>query len=102
MAIVIPGRSIKLTVPLDPDVVLGIHCPESGPSRIALTIEVGGHQLQAELAAKAIRKAQSVIRQGDAFVMVQGRLNGAKLEECGILAQVKAPKPQLAEPAAAA
>ena len=88
------GKSIKVVVPLDPQSILQLDCPESGPSRTHLTIRVGEQTLRAEVASKAVRKAQGVLRQADAFAMLLGKLVGSRIEECGLVAQVKAPKPE--------
>ena len=49
----------------------------------------GGHRLHADLASKAIRKAQAVIRSGESYCFVQGKLQDDVLSEAGIVAQVK-------------
>jgi hypothetical protein len=102
MPVAVIGRSIKVVVPLDPQSVLAVECPESGPSRTHLTIRVGEQTLRAEVASKAVRKAQGALRQADAFAMLLGKLVGARIEECGLVAQVKAPKPEPAPAEAAA
>jgi hypothetical protein len=94
MPVAVVGKSIKVVVPLDPQSVLAVDCPESGPSRTHLTIRVGEQTLRAEVASKAVRKAQGVLRQADAFAMLLGKLVGSRIEECGLVAQVKAPKPE--------
>jgi hypothetical protein len=67
------GRSIKVTVPLDPDSVLAVSCPDGAPSRTVLTVRVGSQTLNAEVASKAIRRVQATIRQGHAFCMRRER-----------------------------
>jgi hypothetical protein len=63
-------------------------------------VRVGDQTLSADVATKAIRKAQATIRQGDAFCMLQGKMEGGdRIAECGIVAQVKTPKPEPAEAA---
>jgi hypothetical protein len=94
MPVALVGRSIKVVVPLDPQSVLAVECPESGPSRTHLTVRIGEQTLRAEIASKAVRKAQGVLRQADTFAMLLGKLVGSRIEECGLVAQVKAPKPE--------
>jgi hypothetical protein len=93
------GRSIKCVVPLDPETVLNVHCPEGGSARTLLTVKVGNQTVSADVASKAIRKAQATIREGDAVCFLQGKLNGTRLEEVGIVAQAMQPKPEPAEAA---
>src|SRR5262245_5012518 len=72
------ARAVKLTVPLDPAAVVTLEAPEGGPSRIRLTITTAeGGVLRAEVAAKAVRKAQKTITENGfeaVFCMLQGKL----------------------------
>jgi hypothetical protein len=61
-----------------------------------LSVRIGAQTLSAEVATKAIRKAQGTIRVADAFCMLQGKLEGSRINEAGLVAQVKAPKPESA------
>jgi hypothetical protein len=56
----------------------------------------------ADIATKSLRKAKSTIAANGAehvFAMVQGKLKGNEIIECGLVAQVKAPKPVTASAA---
>src|SRR5215472_12666940 len=86
------ARSIKVTVPLNAAEVAALEAPEGGPSRIRLTITVEGGALRAEVAAKAVRKAQKTIAENspDAiFCQLIGKLVKNEIVECGLVAQVK-------------
>ena len=71
------ARSVKVTIPLQPATVAALAAPESGPSRIRLTVTFDGGSLRTEVAAKSVRKAQRVLVENglDAvFCMLQGKL----------------------------
>jgi len=87
------ARSVKVTIPLQPATVAALAAPESGPSRIRLTVTFDGGSLRTEVAAKSVRKAQRVLVENglDAvFCMLQGKLAlKNEILECGLVAQVK-------------
>src|SRR5262245_43916741 len=71
------ARAVKVMIPLQPATVAALGAPESGPSRIKLTVTFDGGTLRAEDAAKSVRKAQRVLAENglDAvFCMLQGKL----------------------------
>src|SRR5262245_61932424 len=89
----VAARAVKVTIPLQPATVAALGAPESGPSRIKLTVTFDGGSLRAEVAAKSVRKAQRVLAENgfDAvFCMLQGKLAPKnEIIECGLVAQVK-------------
>jgi hypothetical protein len=91
------GRSLKVSVGVEPNDILGLVIPE-GAGRVSFAIQAGGHHLAVDVAAKAVRRAQQVIRSGDAFVGIQGKIEGMRIADAGLIAQLKTPK---AEPVAA-
>ena len=67
-----------------------------GQARCQLAITCEGKVYTADIATKALRKAKSTIAANGAehvFAMVQGKLKGNEITECGLVAQVKTPKP---------
>jgi hypothetical protein len=55
-----------------------------------------GRFTTADIATKSLRKAKATITASGAenvFVMVQGKLKGNEIIDCGLVAQVKTPKP---------
>jgi hypothetical protein len=71
------AKAIKVTVVLDPAAILTIAAPESGPPRLVLAIQTPDRTVRADLASKAIRRAQTIIREhtpDGTAVLVQGRL----------------------------
>src|SRR5215467_2479582 len=52
------ARAVKVMIPLQPATVAALAAPESGPSRIRLTVTFDGGSLRTEVAAKSVRKAQ--------------------------------------------
>jgi sarcosine oxidase gamma subunit len=86
------ARAVKVTVPLDPAAVAALEVREGGPPRLRLTIAVEGGVLQADVAAKAVRKAQRTLVENspDAiFCQLIGKLVKNEIVECGLVAQVK-------------
>jgi hypothetical protein len=94
------ARSLKLTLVLNPAELLEVLVVD-GVARTTLRIAVGGRVLTADLAMKSVRRAISTIRKfgvENVSALIQGKLGpGDRIEEGGLVAQVKAPKP--AEPA---
>jgi hypothetical protein len=92
-------RALKCTVLLDPAEIEGLALVDGIP-RVQLNIRVAdGRTVTADVAAKAVRKAQAVIAQHGAAgvaAFLQGKLgNGDVLLEAGLVAQPKTPKPAL-------
>jgi hypothetical protein len=93
-------RALKCTVLLDPAELEGIALVDGIP-RVQLNIRVAdGRTVAADIAAKAVRKAQAVIAEHGAAgvaTFLQGKLGlGDVLLEAGLVAQPKAPKPAMA------
>ena len=89
------ARALKITVPLDAAEVRALPDP-GGQARSQLAIACEGKVYTADIATKALRKAKGVIGANGAenvFVMVQGKLKGNEIIDCGLVAQVKTPKP---------
>jgi hypothetical protein len=97
-------RAIKATLLLEPTEIEALALVDGMP-RVQLNIRnADGRTVTAEVAAKAVRKAQAAIAEhGVAGVaaFVQGKLgNGDVLLEAGLVAQPKVPRPQPAVVAA--
>jgi hypothetical protein len=95
-------RTLKCTVLLDPAELEGLALVDGIP-RVQLNIRVAdGRTVTADIAAKAVRKAQAVIAEhggAGVAVLLQGKLGqGDVLLEAGLVAQPKAPKPALVQP----
>jgi hypothetical protein len=91
----VTARAIKVTIPLAPAEVVAL--PSShGQERVKLAIACEGKLYSADIATKSLRKAKSTISANgteNVFAMVQGKLKGSEIIECGLVAQVKTPKP---------
>ena len=88
------ARAIKTTVPLDAMEVRSLPDP-GGQARCQLAITFDGKVYTADIATRALRKAKSTIAASgveNVFAMVQGKLKGNEIIECGLVAQVKTPK----------
>jgi hypothetical protein len=95
------ARALKITVPLDAMEVRTLPDP-GGQARCQLAITCDGKVYTADIATKALRKAKSIISANGAekvFVLIQGKLKGNEITECGLVAQVKTPKPVTASAA---
>jgi hypothetical protein len=91
----VTARAIKITVSLDVAEVASLPDP-GGQARSQLAITCEGKIYIADIATKSLRKAKSTIAANGAehvFVMVQGKLKTNEIIECGLVAQVKTPKP---------
>jgi hypothetical protein len=89
------ARALKVTVPLDAAEVAVLPDP-GGQARSQLAIACDGKIYTADIATKSLRKAKAVIAANGAanvFVLVQGKLRNSEIIECGLVAQVKTPKP---------
>jgi hypothetical protein len=94
---VLSARALKCTVLLDPAEIESLSLVE-GRSRVELNIRTAdGRIVSADIAAKAVRKAQAVITEhgtDGVAALLQGKLGkGDVLLEAGLVAQVKVPKP---------
>jgi hypothetical protein len=90
------ARALKITVPLDAMEVRTLPDPGNQQARCQLAIACDGKIYTADIATKSLRKAKSTISANGAenvFVGLQGRLKGDEIVECGLVAQVKTPKP---------
>jgi hypothetical protein len=86
---------VSCDVSLDVSKVRALPDP-GGQARCLLAIACDGKIYTADIATKALRKAKSTISTNGAenvFAMVQGKLRGNEITECGLVAQVKTPKP---------
>jgi hypothetical protein len=89
----VTARTVKVSVPLDPAVVGALPIPNQ--ERVELAVSCDGRSYAASVAAKSLRKVKTAIGANGAeamFVMLQGKLKGDEITECGITAQVKAVK----------
>ena len=96
------ARALKITIPLDAMEVRTLPDP-GGQARCLLAITCEGKIYTADIATKALRKARSTISANGAekvFVLIQGKLKGNEITECGLVAQVKTPKPSVTASAA--
>jgi hypothetical protein len=89
------ARKLKITAVLDaaPFVQMGVPA-DNVPSRMVLTVAVGGRTVTADLATKSIRKAvKTLVEHGaeNVALVLQGALAADNsIEEAGLVAQVKA------------
>ena len=91
----ISARSVQLKIPLNPTEVLALFAPE-GRQRIRFSVTYNDGSLRVDVALKALRKAQAIIRAMGAensFVMLQGKLGRGEVLECGLVVQAKATAP---------
>ena len=89
------ARALKVTVPLAAAEVAALPAPD-GQARSQLAIACEGEVYTADIATKSLRKAKATIAANGAenvFVMVQGKLKDNEIVDCGLVAQVKTPKP---------
>jgi hypothetical protein len=90
----VTARAMKVMVPLDAAMVGAL--PEPNQERVELAVNCDGLGYVASISAKSLRKALNTINTNGAdavFVMLQGRLRGNTIIECGLTAQVKAKAP---------
>jgi hypothetical protein len=90
------ARTLKITVVLQPADVLAIPVRD-GQSHVQVTIRGHARTLRAQLNAKGVRRAQAAIREAGldgVAVVLQAKLTaGDLLEEAGLSAQPKGPRP---------
>jgi hypothetical protein len=92
----VTSRALKVSATLDAAEVGAL--PDNGQDRTHLAVTCNGIVYRAEIATKSLRKAKMTIAASGAasvFVMVQGKLKGNEIIECGLVAQVKAPKQEV-------
>jgi len=98
MQLQLTARVIKTTILLDPAQLAGVVVP-NGLKTVPLKVIAAGRTLSAELNPKTLRRCLATIAEaGEAGVAVvlQGKLEGDRLAEAGIVAQVKMPKAEAA------
>jgi len=86
----VTARAIKVSIPLDPAAVAMLPAPNQ--ERVELAVGCDGLRYAASISAKSLRKAKSTISANGAdavFVMLQGKLKGSEIVECGLVAQAK-------------
>jgi len=86
----VTARAIKVTIPLDSAAIGMLPAPDQ--QRVELIVGCDGQRYSASISTKSLRKAKSTISANGAekvFVMLQGRLKGGEIIECGLVAQVK-------------
>jgi hypothetical protein len=92
---ILEAKSLKATIVLDPTAIARITVPNGQP-KFALQIRVGGRIYTADLNAKSLRRAIAAIGEAGpdgVAIVLQGKLVGDVIQEAGIAAQPKAPKP---------
>ena len=100
---ILTTRALKCTVLLDPAEVEALVLVEGMP-RVQLNVRAAdGRTVTADIAAKAVRKAQAVIAEhgtDGVAALLQGKLGmGDVLLEAGLVCQVKIQRPAAAEAA---
>jgi len=91
----VTARAVKVTVPLDPAAISTLPLPDQ--QRVELLVGCDGQRYAASISAKSLRKAKNTIDTNGAekvFVMLQGKLKGNEILECGLVAQIKVKAPQ--------
>ena len=93
---VLVARTIKVTVVLQPQDVLAFPVRD-GQSHVPITIRSATRTLRAQLNTKGVRRAQTAVREsgldGVAVVLQAKLAAGDLLEEAGLSAQPKGPRP---------
>jgi hypothetical protein len=88
-------KALKVTAALNPEAVAGIPTP-NGVAKATLHINAGGRQYVADVNMKSLRRCIAAIGEAGpdgVAVVLQGKLDGNVIQETGIIAQVKQPKP---------
>jgi hypothetical protein len=89
------AKALKVSLVLDPAAIAG--CIVSNQARVEFAVAVDGRTVRGSLNAKSVKKAVAAIAEHGAdgvAVVLQGKLAaGDVLEEAGLSAQVKVPKP---------
>jgi hypothetical protein len=87
------AHTIKVSIPFDPAAIDALSLPNQ--ERVELAVGYDGQWYAASISTKSLRKAKSTIDANGAdvvFVMLQGKLKGHEIIECGLAAQVKTAK----------
>jgi hypothetical protein len=98
------ARAAKVVIVLDPAEVFDVlkQTAALAATRVPFAIDIDGWRLRAEFSAKSVRRCLTTLQQNGpegVAVLVQGKLlRDGTIAEAGLVAQLKAPKP---EPAAA-
>src|SRR3954469_24145525 len=92
-------KNLKITTILDPAAVATIPTP-NGVSKAALRITAGGKTYTAEVNMKSLRRCIAAIGEAGpdgVAIILQGKLVGDTIQEAGVIAQAKTPKPAATE-----
>jgi hypothetical protein len=93
------ARALKVTLVLDPAATAEALRPHAETiGRVQVRIRLPDQTLEADFAAKSVRKALSLIDENGpegVAVIIQGKLVSGVITEAGLVAQVKVPKPQV-------
>jgi predicted deacylase len=93
------ARKLKVTIVIDAGPFMALAISDGAPARTEITIEVGGRTVTADIASKSLRKVLRTLADNGAdkvVVIIQGVLTaGDRIEEAGLVAQVKAAEPQI-------
>lgn len=96
------GRALKVTVLIDSHEIIGLKEPTT--ARTIMRVTVAGRTVTADVAGKALRRAQAAIREHGAdgvAILIQGKLEADdKIADAGLVAQPKV-KPAADAPAPA-
>jgi hypothetical protein len=90
------ARKLKVTLVIDAAPLVALRAvPDNAPSRTDVSVTVGGRTVTADIATKSVRKVVKTLTDhglDNVVVILQGVLvAGDRLEEAGLVAQVKAP-----------
>lgn len=101
------GRALKVTIVIDPNEIVGLKEPTT--SRTIMRVTVAGRTVTADIAGKALRKAQAAIREhgvDGVAIIIQGKLvtgdKGDTIADAGLVAQPKKPAADAPAPAESA
>ena len=89
----VTARAMKVLVPLDPAAVGMLPTPSQ--ERVEFVVSCEGQRYTANIATKSLRKTKNTIAANNAdtvFVMLQGKLKGSEIIECGLAVQIKTTK----------
>jgi hypothetical protein len=87
----VSAKALKVSTALDAAEIAALPTPD-GQARSHLAVACDGKIYRADIATKSLRKVKATIAANGAenvFVMVQGKLKGAEIAECGLVAQLK-------------
>jgi hypothetical protein len=93
------ARKLKVSLVIDAAPFAALRIPDDVP-RVEVTVTVGGRTVSADLATKSVKKAVKALADHgvDGVVLVlQGALSADnRIDDAGIVAQIKEAKPQAA------